>query len=83
MNRKFYKSLGVKHLDQIELWESTKWLSNWVNVTATDSDNSLNSDHFNVEFKIKNPPDIFNFSFLLLNEKAEFIKFTDGEKKSP
>lgn len=54
-----------------------------MNVTATDSDNSLNSDHFNVEFKIKNPLDIFNFTFLLLNEKAELIKFTDGEKKSP
>ena len=49
----------------------------------SDSDNLLNSDHFEFKFKTKNPKDIINCSFLVLNGKMELIEFIDGEKKSP
>lgn len=63
--------------------ETIDVVSNWVNITLTDSDNLLNSDYLAFRFETRNPEDIFNFTFLLLNEKTELIKFVDGEKKSP
>ena len=71
------------HLDQIENCKSIKGVSNWVNVTLKYSDNPLNSDHFAFGFETRNLKDTINFTFLLLNEKAELIKFVNFEKKSP
>ena len=71
------------HLNKIEQWELIKRVSNWVNVSLTDSDYPLNSDHFAFNFKTKKPKDIVNFSFLLLNKKTELIKFIDGKKNHP
>ena len=44
-------------------------------LTYTDSTYSSNTNHFAFEFEIKNSSDLINFSFLLLNEKVELVKF--------
>ena len=70
------------HFDQIERGKLIKGVCNWVNITLTDLDNPLDSDHFAFGFETRSPKNIVNFSFWLLNEKVELVTFIDGEKKS-
>ena len=51
-----------------------------MNVTLTYSDNPLNTDNFVFGLETRNPKDIANFTFLLLNKKAELIEFLDNKK---
>ena len=74
--------MGAIRLNKIGKSELIKGESNWANVTLADLGSPLSSDYFAFGIKTRIQKDIFNFSFLLFNEKAELIKFIDVGKKS-
>ena len=51
INGKSIRTLGVIHLNQIRNWGIVKDESKWINTTQTDSDHSLNADHFAVSLE--------------------------------
>lgn len=83
INGKTQKTLDVIILDQLKNWDKIKGVSDWVNVLLTNYKQPQNTDHFAFGFKTKNPKDIANFNFLLLDGDANLINFVDGEKKVP
>ena len=60
-----------------------KGISDWVNVNFTDSYYPLNADHFSFSFETKNPNDLLNFLFSVLNQKSQLTQFISAEKKLP
>ena len=71
--------LGVINLSEIYNLENIKGDSRWVN-TVFDK-YIQKSDHFAFGFITDSVRDILNFSFSLLNDKAELISFPSSEQK--
>ena len=69
------------NLSEIYNLENIKSDSRWVN--AVFDKGIQKSDHFTFSFIIAGVQDILNFSFLLLNNKANLISFPSNEQKVP
>lgn len=81
INGKIYKKLAVFDFAQINNWEKTKGVSNWISITFDELKNTQKTDHFGFSFKTENLVDLLNFQFSLIDSDNKKIQFNDNERK--
>ena len=81
INGKLYEMLGVSNLSEICKLKNIRGSSRWVN--AVSDKDIKKSDHFAFSLITGNVWDAWNFSFSLLNDKAELISFPSSKQKVP
>ena len=83
INDQSFQGLGAIYTSEIENWDDIKRISTWTSVKLTDSAIPIAAKHFAFGIESKNFNSLLKFQCYLLNDKAETIKFKDGESKVP
>ena len=83
INNKIYYLLGIINLNEIKQWNEMKGKSLYVNAKIDDSHYMETAKHFGFSFKTSFPTEFLEFTCDFLDDKAEKIKFADGEEKVP
>ena len=83
INNKIYSLLGIINLNEIKQWSEMKGKSLYVNAKIDDSHYMQNAKHFGFKFKSSFPTEFLEFTCEFLDDKADQIKFADGENKVP
>ena len=83
INNKIYSLLGIIDLNEIKQWNEMKGKSLYVNAKIDDSHYMQNAKHFGFKFKSSFPTEFLEFTCEFLDDKADQIKFADGENKVP
>ena len=83
INNKIYSLFGIINLNEIKQWNEMKGKSLYVNAKIDDSQYMQNAKHFGFKFKSSFPTEFLEFTCKFLDDKADQIKFADGENKVP
>ena len=83
INNKIYSLLGIINLNEIKQWSEMKGKSLYVNAKTDDSHYMQNAKHFGFKFKSSFPTEFLEITCEFLDDKADQIKFADGENKVP
>ena len=83
INNKIYYLLRIINLNEIKQWNEMKGKSLYVNAKIDDSHYMETAKHFGFSFKTSFPTEFLEFTCDFLDDKAEKIKFADGEEKFP
>ena len=83
INNKIYSLLGIINLNKIKQWSEMKGKSLYVNAKIDDNHYMQNAKHFGFKFKSSFPTEFLEFTCEFLDDKADQIKFADGENKVP
>ena len=83
INNKIYYLLGIINLNEIKQWNEMKGKSLYVNAKIDDSHYMETAKHFGFSFETSFPTEFLEFTCDFLDDKAEKIKFADGEEKVP
>ena len=83
INNKIYSLLGIINLNEIKQWSEMKGKSLYINAKIDDSHYMQNAKHFGFKFKSSFPTEFLEFTCEFLDDKADQIKFADGENKVP
>ena len=83
INNKIYSLLEIINLNEIKQWSEMKGKSLYVNAKIDDSHYMQNAKHFGFKFKSSFPTEFLEFTCEFLDDKADQIKFADGENKVP
>ena len=83
INNKIYYLLGIINLNENKQWNEMKGKSLYVNAKIDDSHYMETAKHFGFSFKTSFPTEFLEFTCDFLEDKAEKIKFSDGEEKVP
>ena len=83
INNKIYYLLGIINLNEIKQWNEMKGKCLYVNAKIDDSHYMETAKHFGFSFKTSFPTEFLEFTCEFLDDKAEKIKYADGEEKVP
>ena len=83
INNKIYSLLGIINLNEIKQWSEMKGKSLYVSAKRDDSHYMQNAIHFGLKFKSSFLTEFLEFTCEFLDDKADQIKFADGENKVP
>ena len=83
INNKIYSMLGIINLNEIKQCSEMKGKLLYVNVKIDDSHYMQNAKYFGFKFKSSFPTEFLEFTCEFLDDKADQIKFPDGENKVP
>ena len=83
INNKIYSLLGIINLNEIKQWSEMKGKSLYVSAKRDDSHYMQNAIHFGLKFKSSFLTEFLEFTCDFLDDKADQIKFADGENKVP
>ena len=83
INNKIYSLLGIINLNEIKQWSEMKGKPLYVNAKIDDSHYMQNAKHFGFKFKSSFPTEFLEFTCEFLDDKADQIRFADGENKVP
>ena len=83
INNKIYSLLGIINLNEIKQWSEMKRKLLYFNAKIDDSHYMQNAKHFGFKFKSSFPTEFLEFPCEFLYDKADQIKFADGENKVP
>ena len=75
--------LGIINLNEIKQCSEMKGKLLYVNVKIDDGHYMQNAKYFGFKFKSSFPTEFLEFTCEFLDDKADQIKFPDGENKVP
>ena len=82
INGKFYQTIGVVNLSEIENLDEIRKSSRWVNAEFQSQGGNREAKHFTYNFMTKNTGEELNSSIRLIEDKNRNIEFQTREKKN-